>query len=114
MLLLVGGIELRMANQQVSFHPTLTIEAVFETGKAASRSTLVAQIASILEPIGQLSELGSVFEPLREFGTQIKELARLLQPMRGFQDQLRKQVLNQFGPLKALDQELDQLTEGFF
>jgi hypothetical protein len=32
--------------------------------------------------------------------------------MRSFQDQLR-QVLNQFGPLQALDQELDQLSEGF-
>jgi hypothetical protein len=83
-----------MADQQISFHPTLAVEAVFEQVKPLQDQ--LAQIASILEPIGQLSELGNVFEPLRQFGTQIKELAKLLEPMRSFQDQLR-QVLNQFG-----------------
>jgi Zn-dependent oligopeptidase len=39
-------------------------------------------------------------------------LAKLLEPMRRFQDQLR-QVLQQFGPLQALDQELEQLSEAF-
>ena len=93
----------------VSSH-RLAVAAVFEQVKPLQDQ--LAQIASILEPIGQLSELGNVFEPLRQFGTQIKGLAKLLEPMRSFQDQLR-QVLNQFGPLQALDQELDQLSEGF-
>ncbi len=99
-----------MADQQISFHPTLAVEAVFEQVKPLQDQ--LAQIASILGPIGQLSELGSVFEPLRQFGAEIRDLAKLLEPMRSFQDQLR-QVLNQFGPLQALDQELDQLSEGF-
>src|SRR5208282_2913889 len=100
----------RMSNQQVLFQPTLAVSTVFEQVRPLQER--LAQIALILEPMQQLSELAKVFEPLREFEAKIKDLAKLLEPMHNFQNQLR-QVLKQFEPLQALDQELDHLSVAF-
>src|SRR5271155_909044 len=99
-----------MSDQNISFQPTIAVATVFE--QVRPMQDQLAQISSILEPMRQLSELANVFEPLRNFEMQIRDLAKLLEPMRRFQDQLR-QGLQQFGPLQALDQELDQLSEAF-
>ena len=52
------------------FQPSIAVSAVFEQVKPLQEQ--LAQIAFILEPMHQLSELANVFEPLREFELQIK------------------------------------------
>jgi chaperonin cofactor prefoldin len=92
------------------FVPTAAVSTVFEQVRPIQES--LAQVGSILEPMQQLSELTNLFEPLREFELQIKELAKVLEPMQNLQDRLRP-VLQQFTPLKGLDQELNQLSAAF-
>src|SRR5208337_2915204 len=100
----------KMSNRQGSFQPGFAVATVFEQVKPLQ--VQLAQIAFILEPMHQLSELAKVFEPLRNFESQIRELAKVLEPMQNFQTQLRL-AIKQFAPLQTLNQELDQLSVSF-